>query len=98
MKTPEFVVCVDEIRQNLAFGERFTRCYVGLVTLSDGSQRTIKLTPVVKDGREMLELDDSGVISWIGLDGSQTNGKLMVRVNQVPDMPPAAISVHAPGK
>jgi len=46
MKTQEFVVCIDEVRQNLAkkwtWGERFIGSYTRSVTLSDGSQPTIK--------------------------------------------------------
>jgi uncharacterized protein (DUF4415 family) len=81
----EFVVSIDEIRQNIVFGERFTGSYVRSVTLSDGSQRTIKLTPMVKDCREVVELDDSGHISYMGLHSTTTNGNLMVRIDAFPD-------------
>lgn len=95
MKKREFVVCIDEIRQNMAFGERFTGSYVRSVTLSDGSQRTIKLTPMLKDGMEVLELDDSGHISYMGLHSTTTNGNLMVRVSALPGMRPASMGVGA---
>lgn len=85
MKTREFVVSIDEIRQNITFAERFTGSYVRSVTLSDGSQRTIKLTPMLKDGREVVELDDSGHISYMGLHSTTTNGNLMVQVIAIPD-------------
>ena len=84
-KTREFVVSIDEIRQNFAFGERFAGPYTRLVTLSDGSQRSIKLTPMVKDGSEVVELDDSGHISYMGLHSTTTNGNLMVRVHEIPN-------------
>lgn len=70
-----------------AFGERFTGSYTRSVALSDGSQRTLKLTLIVKDGREVVEIDDTGHISWMGLHSTTTNGNLMVQVDEIPDTP-----------
>jgi len=91
MKTRECVVCLDEVRQNLAWDERFIGSYTRAVTLSDGSQRTIKLTLMVNDGDEVVELDDGGQIPYMGLPSTTTNGTLMVRVHELPGMLPAAI-------
>lgn len=98
MNTREFVVSIDEVRQNLAWGERFTGSYTRSVTLSDGSQRTIKLTPMIRDGREVIELDDSGHISYMGLHSTTTNGTVMVQVHEMPGMPPAAVVVNLGSK
>jgi hypothetical protein len=47
MKTKAFMVCLDEIRQNFVFGEPVVGSYTRTVTMSDGSVRTISLTPMV---------------------------------------------------
>lgn len=80
MNPRRFFVCLDEIQQNFVFGDRFRDSYTRTVTLSDGSTRTIKLTPMVRDGRDVVELDDSGHISYMGPDGTTTNGRLMVKL------------------
>ena len=80
MKPRRYFVCLDEIRQNFVFGERFRDSYIRTVTLSDGSTRTIKLTPTVRDGQEYVELNDSGHISYMGLGGTTTKGPMMVHV------------------
>ncbi len=40
-----FVVCIDEIQQNFVFGDEFSGRYAKTVTLSNGTTRTIELTP-----------------------------------------------------
>jgi hypothetical protein len=47
VKAKAFVVCLDEIRQNFAFGECFVGSYIRTVTMSDGSTRTIQLTRMI---------------------------------------------------
>jgi hypothetical protein len=47
----EFIISVDEINQNFVFAERFTGSYKGAFELSDGSTRTIELTPMIHDGK-----------------------------------------------
>jgi len=76
-----FIVCIDEIQQNLVFGDEFSGRYEKTVTLADGTTRTIELTPVVRDGAVMIELNDSGHRTYMGTDGTTTNGRLMVRVH-----------------
>jgi hypothetical protein len=53
--------------------------------MSDGRTRTIKLTPMLRDGRPVVELNDTGRISYMGLEGATTNGKLMVQLHEVPE-------------
>lgn len=78
-----FIVCIDEIQQNVVFGDEFSGRYEKTVTLADGTTRTIELIPVVRDGQVMLELNDSGHRTFMGTDGTTTNGRLMVRVHDV---------------
>lgn len=54
--------------------------------MSDGSTRKIKLTPMIHDGIEVVELNDSGHISYMGLYGTTTNGTLMVKLRDVEEM------------
>ena len=85
MKTKEFVVFIKEITQNFVFGDSFSDSYSKTVTMSDGQTRTIKLTPKVRDGRPVVELNDTGHISYMGLEGATTNGKLVVQLHEVPE-------------
>jgi ATP-dependent Clp protease adapter protein ClpS len=78
-----FIVCVDEIRQNFVFGEQFTGRYSKTVTLSDGSTRTIELTPMIRDGRPVVEFKDTGGHTYMGLNGTTTNGNLMVQIRDL---------------
>ena len=85
MSTKAFIVCLDEIRQNFVFGDPFVGSYTRTVTMSDGSTRTITLTPAVRDGVELVELNDTGHVSYMGLHSTTTNGTLMVHVCEVPE-------------
>jgi hypothetical protein len=78
-----FQVYVNEISQNFVFGEEFSGSYRKDVTLSDGSRRTIELTPVVHDGMQVIKFEDSGGTTYMDLNGTTTNGKLMVQVIDV---------------
>jgi ATP-dependent Clp protease adapter protein ClpS len=78
-----FMVCLDELRQNFVSGEQFTGGYTKTVTLCDGSTRTIELTPMIRDGLAVVELKDTGHHSFMGPNGTTTNGTLMVRLLDV---------------
>ncbi len=82
----QFLVSIDEIRQNFAFGDKFAGHYTRTVTLSDGSKRRIELTPMVHDGMQVVEFKDNRGRSYMGLNGTTTNGKLMVQLRDVDDM------------
>ena len=71
---------MDEIRKNFAFADEFRGHYEKSVTLSDGSTRDIKLTPMLHEGKEVVELNDNGSVTYMGLDGTTTNGTLMVQL------------------
>ena len=76
----KFAVSIDEVRQNFAFGEPFEGSYVKTVTLADGSSRTVKLTPLVRDGQELVQLDIDGHVIYMGLNGTTTNDGSSARV------------------
>lgn len=78
-----FVVFIDEIQQNFADGDQFSDRYTSTVTLSDGSVRTIELTPVMRHGKWVIELKDTGRRTYMGLDHAVSimiNGNLQVKV------------------
>ena len=86
MKTKEFLICLDEIEQNFVFGDQFADSYTKTVAMSDGSFRTIKLTPMIREGRLVVELNDTGHISYMGPNGTTTNGTLMVQLRDIDEM------------
>ena len=80
LATRSFTVFIDEVKQNLVFGDQFTGSYTRNITLSDGSKREITLTPMVHNGMQVVELKDTGGLTYMSLNGTTTNGKLMVQV------------------
>jgi hypothetical protein len=85
VKTKEFVVFINEVSQSFVFGDSFVDSYSKTVTMSDGRTRTIRLTPMIRNERPVVELNDTGHISYMGLEGTTTNGKLMVQLHEVPE-------------
>src|SRR5690242_1469050 len=85
VKPKEFVVSLDEIAQSFVFGERFVESYTKTVTMSDGATRTITLTPMIRNGEPVVRLDDGGHVSYLGRNGSHTNGNLLVRIHEIPE-------------
>jgi hypothetical protein len=85
MAAEEFVVFINEITQSFVFGDSFSDSYTKTVTMSDGRTRTIKLTPKVRDGKPVVEIDDTGHISYMGAEGTTANGNLMVQLHRVPE-------------
>lgn len=81
-----FVVSVDEIQKNFVFADDFTGHYSKTVTLSDGSTRSIELIPMLHDGMQVVEFKDTGGHTYMGLNGTTTNGKLMVQVRDMDAM------------
>ena len=82
----KFLVSIDEVRQNFVFGHEFSGQYSTTVTLSDGSKRHIQLTPMMHDGMQVVELKDNSGHTYMGLNGTTTNGKLMVHVQDIATM------------
>ncbi|HEY0197307.1 MAG TPA: hypothetical protein VGC19_02040 [Rhodanobacter sp.] len=81
-----FIVSVDEIQKNFAFADEFDGHYSKTVTLSDGTIRTIELVPILHDGMQVIELKDTGGHTYMGLNGTTTNGKLMVQIHDLDAM------------
>jgi ATP-dependent Clp protease adapter protein ClpS len=80
VKSRIFMISVDEVAQHFVFAERFRSGYTRSVTMSDGSIRTVRLTPAVHEDRDLVQLNDTGHVSYMGPHGTTTNGKLMVQV------------------
>ena len=78
-----FIVSIDEIRKNFVFGREFLGRYETTIALSDGSSRHVTLTPMLRDGKQVVALDDNGVRTYMGWNGTTTNGHLMIQVNDV---------------
>ena len=79
----EFLVSIDEIRQNFVLGEPFVGHYYKTVTLSDGTVRRIELTPMVHKGMQVVEFKDGNYVDYTGLNGTDTHGTLMVQLRDV---------------
>jgi hypothetical protein len=90
----QFRVFIDEVKQNLVFADEFTGTYSKTVTLSDGSERQITLTPMVHQGMQVVEFKDTGGLTYMSLNGTTTNGTLMV---QVQDKASSAAALKAQG-
>lgn len=89
-----FTVSIDEIKQNFVFADEFSGTYMKSVTLSDGTERQIELTPMVHKGMQVIRLKDSGGLTYMGLNGTTTNGTLMI---QVRDQEAARAALRAQG-
>ena len=79
----KFWVSINEVKQNFVFGDEFTGVYEKEVVLSDGKTRSITLTPMLHEGKQVVELRDTGGRTYMGLNGTTTNGKLMVQLVEV---------------
>ena len=76
----KFRVFIDEVKKNFVFGDEFAGHYSKVLTLSDGSRRAVELTPMVHNGMQVVELKDTGGVTYMSLSGTTTNGTLMVQV------------------
>jgi hypothetical protein len=85
-----FVVSITEIRQEIVFADEFAERYAKTVTLSDGSTRTVELTPVMREGSLVMEFNDTGHHTYMDIipvrNGGHTNGNLMVRIFDLDDI------------
>jgi len=78
-----FLVSVDEVKQNFVFAEEFVGSYKKELVLSDGSKRSIELTPMIRDGKKVVEFKDTGGTTYMGLSGTTTNGVVMVQLRDL---------------
>lgn len=72
----------------------FSGSYTQTITMSDGKQRQIELTPMLHKGMQVVRLQDSGHTSYMGLNGTTLNGTLLV---QLRDMDAVKASLKAEG-
>ncbi|RZA33418.1 MAG: hypothetical protein EOP92_20995 [Lysobacteraceae bacterium] len=79
-----FDVALFEIKQKLTpgqfLGTEFAGTYTQTVTMSDGKQRQIELTPMIHKGMQVVRLEDSGHTSYMGLNSTTLNGTLLVQL------------------
>lgn len=73
-----FVLSIDEVSQNFVFGERFSGKFEKTVTMSDGSERSIVLTPMEKDGKLAVKLQDGQGHTYMGPNGWTYNDSLLI--------------------
>lgn len=95
-------VSIDEIGKTFVSRHPFSGSYAAVVTMSNGSRRTIRLTPMMRDGMLVVRFDDDGGHSYMGPNGTTTNGTpargmLMVQLRNL-DYPPSAWKWIAPMK
>jgi hypothetical protein len=81
-----FGVSITEIKKNVVFLEEFAGTYTNTVTLSDGSTRVVELTPMIHNGMQVVELNDSGHVTYMALNGTTTNGSLMIQLRDMAEM------------
>ena len=82
-----YIVSIDEVKQNFAFGEPMRDAFIKTVKMSDGSERTVELRPVLRNGETVIEFKDGSGMTYMGIGGTTTNGKLMVSVHEIPKAP-----------
>src|ERR1700722_2789460 len=80
MSKKHFRVSIDEIQKNFVFFDEFSGNYVKTVTLSDGTVRRIELTPMIHHGMQVVEFKDNDGYTFMSLNGTTTNGTLMVHL------------------
>ncbi len=78
-----FLVNFAEVEEILELGERFKGSYERSLTLSDGSERRIRLTPMLRDGELWVELRDGARVTFMGPNGSTYNGDLLINLRDV---------------
>ena len=82
-----YIVSIDEVKQNFAFGVPMRDTFTKTVKMSDGKERTIELRKVLRNGKTVIEFKDGTGLSYMGIGGTTTNGKLMVSVHKIPKAP-----------
>ncbi len=82
MSQRQFRVSIDEVKQNFVAFDEFSGKYVKTVTMSDGTTRRIELTPMIHNGMQVVEFKDNDGHTYMGLNGTTTNGTLMVQLRE----------------
>lgn len=97
-----FDVAIFEIKEKLTpgqfLGTEFAGSYHQTITMSDGKQRQIALTPMMHKGMQVVRLQDSGHTSYMGLNGKTLNGKLLVQLRDKEAMKESLKAQERPGE
>lgn len=84
LSSKSFDVAIFEVKQKLTpgkfLGTEFSGTYTQTITMSDGKQRQIELTPMMHKGMQVVRLQDSGHTTYMGLNGTTLNGTLLVQL------------------
>lgn len=84
LSSKAFDVAIFEVKQKLTpgkfLGTEFSGSYTQTITMSDGKQRQIELTPMLHKGMQVVRLQDSGPTTYMGLNGTTLNGTLLVQL------------------
>lgn len=84
LSSKKFDVAIFEVKQKLTpgkfLGTEFSGSYTQTVTMSDGKQRQIELTPMLHKGMQVVRLQDSGHTTYMSLNGTTLNGTLLVQL------------------
>jgi hypothetical protein len=84
LSNKSFDVAIFEIKEKLTpgkfLGTEFSGTYKQTITMSDGKQRQIELTPMMHKGMQVVRLQDSGHTTYMGLNGTTLNGTLLVQL------------------
>jgi [ribosomal protein S5]-alanine N-acetyltransferase len=83
MTKQSFAVSIDELKQNIVFGDVFSGSYKRTVTMSDGEVREIALHPMMKDAKLVVELKDGEHVSYMDPNSCATHGALMIRLTDM---------------
>ena len=98
LSSKTFDVAIFEVKQKLTpgkfLGTEFSGSYTQTITMSDGKQRQIELTPMLHKGMQVVRLQDSGHTTYMGLNGTTLNGTLLV---QLRDKEANKVSLKAEG-
>lgn len=73
-----FTVSVSEVTETLLLGEQFSGRFERDFEMSDGSIRTVTLTPMVRNGHLSVKFDDTGFVTYMGPNGWTINRDLRV--------------------
>lgn len=94
-----YSVSIEQIGRTFVSDHPFVGSYATTVTLSNGSRRTIKLVPMMHQGRFVVRLVDSGMGTgtFMGpmggsattINGNPTKGMVMIQLRTA-DYPPSA--------
>ena len=72
--TMHYVVSIDEVKTNFAYGKPFRDHFAQTVSLSDGTSHEIELTPTMYEGKQSIEYKDNDKVSYQGLNWTSREG------------------------